>query len=77
MVLSKSHLSQLMPAEEDEDSDVMEVDENPATAIIPSHRWLLELLPSLPQFKSIKETVCSALRQVHGLYLLLWFYIMS
>ena len=56
MVLARDHI--------DEEDSPMEVEEIPAVTVIPSHRWLLEQLPSLPQFDAIKQATCATLRSV-------------
>ena len=59
MVLSKSHINHL------DDEEEMEVEERGLADIIsPAHHWLLNQLPSLPQFPAVKAQACAALRQV-------------
>lgn len=56
MVLSRSHMDEsAMESEYYESAEVM---------AIPSHKWLLDQLPTLPQFDAIKHDACAALRQV-------------
>ena len=57
MVLSKSML-------ENSDLSPMDIDANAFATLLPSHRWLLEQLPSLPLFQLVKTNVCASLRQV-------------
>ena len=54
MVLSRSEIDRGAP-------EGMDVD---IGCPVPSHAWLLEQLPSLPQFSVVKEAACSALREV-------------
>jgi hypothetical protein len=56
MVLSKSHM----------DESVMEMEyyESPEVMAIPSHKWLLSQLPSIPHFENIRTHICDALREV-------------
>ena len=62
MVLSKDQLDVRI-------DEPMDLDDNPAAAVIPSHKWLLEQLPFIPQFSAVKPQACAALRQVF------WFYV--
>ncbi len=55
LVLSKTHL---------DDDDVMEVDKCAASALIPSHEWLLDLLPTIPMFTKVKSKITATIRQV-------------
>ena len=65
MVLAKDQLDVQI-------EEPMEVDENPSVTAIPTHKWLLEQLPSLPQFTAVKPQACAALRQVRQtLYLII------
>ena len=61
MVLSKTMLEYV-------DLSPMVVDANSAALLLPSHRWLLEQLPSLPLFELVKMNVCIALRHVSVKY---------
>ncbi|KAK2152727.1 hypothetical protein LSH36_320g00001 [Paralvinella palmiformis] len=56
MVLSKDQLDVRI-------DEPMDLDDNPAAAVIPSHKWLLEQLPFIPQFSAVKPQACAALRQ--------------
>ena len=56
MVLAKTHMDDTaMETEYYESAEVM---------AIPSHKWLLDQLPTIPQFDAIKPQACAALRQV-------------
>ena len=60
MVLSRSHV------DDDFEDESMETEKNEYTELMMSHVWLLEHLPKIAHFESVREQVCAALRTVNN-----------